>query len=93
MAQYIADFEILPKLASFIGHEDSKIRKQALTCLCQIAKHTVDLAESVIDAEIFPNVLIALKDTDLTVRKNAVTLLCELSKHSAEVRFLNFYLF
>lgn len=69
-------------------HSDTKVRKQSLSCLCQIAKHTVDLAESVIDAEIFPNALICLKDVDSGVRKNAVTLLCEISKHSAEVLVL-----
>jgi hypothetical protein len=78
--------DAITKISPLISHPDSKIRKQSLQCLCQIAKHSVDLAESVIDSEIFPNALICLKDTDLGVRKSAVTLLCEISKHSAEVR-------
>ncbi len=77
--------DAITKISPLISHADSKIRKQSLQTLCQIAKHSVDLAESVIDAEIFPNALICLKDTDLGVRKNAVTLLCEISKHSAEL--------
>ena len=51
-----------------------------------MAKHTVDLAETVVDGELFPSVTKCLKDEDGYVRKNAATLICEISKHSAEVK-------
>jgi hypothetical protein len=35
--------------------------------LAQIAKHSVELAETVVEAEIFPKILSCLKDTDIQV--------------------------
>ena len=38
--------------------------QQVCSCLGQIAKHSVDLAEVVVEAEIFPKILTCLKDVD-----------------------------
>jgi hypothetical protein len=43
-------------------------RAQVCSCLGQIAKHSVDLAEVVVEAEIFPKMLTCLKDVDGCVR-------------------------
>ena len=68
-----------------MANPDAKLRRQVCSALSQIAKHTVDLAETVVDGEIFPNVLNCLKDSDGYVKKNGATLICEISKHTPEV--------
>ena len=55
------------------------------SCLAQISKHSVDLAEVVVEAEIFPGVLNLLKDLDVYVRKNAATCIREVAKHTPEL--------
>lgn len=72
-------------MTPLLSSADFKLRRQICSALSQIAKHTVDLAETVVDGEIFPAVLNCLKDTDSLVRKNAATLLCEIAKHTPEV--------
>jgi len=68
-----------------IVHPDAKLKRQVCSCLAQIAKHSVDLAEVIVEAEIFPNVLNCLKDTDPFVRKNAATCIREVAKHTPEL--------
>jgi 3-methyladenine DNA glycosylase AlkD len=68
-----------------LNNPDPKLRRQVCSCLSQIAKHTVDLVETVVDAEIFPNVLLCLKDKDEHVKKNTATLICEIAKHTPEL--------
>merc|ERR1712083_260133 len=60
-------------LAKDISHNDAPLKRQVCSCLAQIAKHSVDLAEVVVEAEIFPRILNCLKDIDVQVRKNAAT--------------------
>ena len=55
------------------------------SCLGQIAKHSVDLAEVVVEAEIFPKILTCLKDVDGYVRKHAATCIREVAKHTPEL--------
>lgn len=55
------------------------------SCLGQIAKHSVDLAEVVVEAEIFPKILTCLKDVDGYVRKHAATCVREVAKHTPEL--------
>jgi len=51
--------------------------------LAQIAKHTVDLAESVVDAaDLFPRIFNCLKDTDINVRKNSAACIREIAKQN-----------
>ena len=45
---------------------------QVASCLSQIAKHSVDLAEVVVEGEVFPKMFNNLKDLDTVVRRNAV---------------------
>merc|ERR1712216_890100 len=68
-----------------IQHPDAKLKRQVCSCLAQIAKHSVDLAEVVVEAEIFPNILNCLKDNDTFVRKNAATCIREVAKHTPEL--------
>ncbi|RYG53897.1 hypothetical protein EON66_07885 [archaeon] len=72
-------------LAPLISHDDSKLKRQVCSCLAQIAKHSVDLAEVVVEAEIFPRILTCLKDLDVNVRKNAATCVREVAKHTPEL--------
>ena len=37
-----------------ILNPDAKLKGQVLSCLAQISKHSVELAELVVEAEIFP---------------------------------------
>ena len=60
-------------------------RAQVCSCLSQITKHSVDLAEVVVEAEVFPQILNLLKDVDHYVRKNAATCIREVAKHTPEL--------
>ena len=64
---------------------DGKLKRQVCSCLAQICKHSVDLAEVVVEAEIFPQILNLLKDMDVYVRKNAATCIREVAKHTPEL--------
>lgn len=75
-------------LAPLISNKDAKLKRQVCSCLSQIAKHSVELAELVVEAEIFPAVLERLKDTDTIVKKNAATLVREIAKHTPELSAL-----
>lgn len=55
------------------------------SCLAQISKHAVELADVVVEAEIFPKILNCLKDIDPLVRKNAATCIREIAKQSPEL--------
>jgi hypothetical protein len=68
-----------------IGHPDGKLKRQVCSCLSQIAKHSVDLAEVVVEAEIFPKIFQCLKDDDTLVRRNAATCIREIAKHTPEL--------
>lgn len=81
----MVDANSIAFIAPLLSNLDAKLRRQVCSALSQIAKHTVDLAETVVDGEIFPNVLTCLKDQDGYVKKNAATLICEVAKHTPEV--------
>jgi hypothetical protein len=72
-------------LSPLVKSQDAKLKRQVLSCLSQISKHTVELAELVVEGEIFPPVLDRLRDPDSFVRKNAATLIREVVKHTPEV--------
>lgn len=74
-----------------MSNPDAKLRRQVCSALSQIAKHTVDLAETVVDGEIFPEALNCLRDIDGFVRKNAATLICEIAKHTQDVSLFNYF--
>jgi hypothetical protein len=63
----------VPFLAQLINHQDSQLKRQVCSCLANISRHTIDLAETVVDNDIFPKILYKLKDTDQLVRKFAAT--------------------
>ena len=77
--------QAIPYLTGLLNTPDSKLKRQLCSCLSQVAKHTVELAEVIIDAQIFPAALIALHDADPFVRKHCATLLCEIAKHTPEL--------
>lgn len=85
MAQAVVDAGAIAYLAPLIQNPDSKLKRNVCSCLAQIAKHSVDLAELVVEGEVFPKVYTCLKDIDLTVRKNAATLVREIAKHAPEL--------
>lgn len=69
-----------------LGLNDSKLKRQVLSCFSQVAKHTVELAETVVDGNIFPSVYHCLKDPrDPVVRRHAANLVCEIVKHSSQL--------
>ena len=43
-----------------ILNPDAKLKGQVLSCLAQISKHSVELAELVVEAEIFPGTVVLL---------------------------------
>jgi hypothetical protein len=79
------DANTIAFIAPLLSNPDAKLRRQICSALSQIAKHTVDLAETVVDGEIFPEALNCLRDIDGFVRKNAATLICEIAKHTQDV--------
>lgn len=81
----MVDANTISFIAPLLSNPDAKLRRQVCSALSQIAKHTIDLAETVVDGDIFPNVLTCLRDEDAFVRKNAATLICEIAKHTPEV--------
>merc|ERR1712072_636489 len=64
---------------------DGKLKRQVCSCLAQVTKHSVDLAEVVVETEVFPQILNLLKDADVYVRKNAATCIREVAKHTPEL--------
>ena len=58
---------------------------QVCSCLANISKHAVELAELVVEAEIFPKILYRLKDNDLLVKKYAATCIREIAKQSPDL--------
>ena len=64
----MVDAGAVPFLSALIPHHDAQLKRQVCSCLANIARHTIDLAEHVVEAEIFPKILYRLKDTDPLVR-------------------------
>ncbi|PSN52093.1 Sperm-associated antigen 6 [Blattella germanica] len=63
----------------YVGRHNRNLgqARQVLAALASIAKHSVELAESVVEAEIFPDVLIHLAHPDDLVKRNAATIVRE----------------
>lgn len=75
----------MPFLAQLINHQDAQLKRQVCSCLANIARHTLDLAEAVIENEIFPKILYKLKDSDHLVRKYAASCVREIAKQSSDL--------
>lgn len=76
----------LAPLLSMKNNKDSKLKRYVLSCLGQIAKHSVELAELVVgEGEVLTDVRDRLKDPDPYVSKHAATLIREICKHTPEV--------
>lgn len=58
---------------------------QVCVALSQVAKHNLDLAESITEAAVFPKALTCLLHPDTTVCAAAAALVREVVKHSAEL--------
>ncbi|KAJ3193045.1 Sperm-associated antigen 6 [Entophlyctis luteolus] len=69
IAQSVVDW--IPFISPLLENSDAKLRRQVCSALSQIAKHSVDLAETVVDGEIFPNALNCLKDINTYPIMNA----------------------
>jgi len=91
MAQAVVDADTIHFITMYITQLDNKLQRQICSCLAHIAKHNIDLAESVVDMDILPNIFICMKSPDPYVRKNAASLICELTKHSPDVSI--YYIF
>ena len=63
----------------------SSVLLQVCISLSQVAKHNLDLAESITEASVFPKVLTCLRHPDAMVCAAAAGLVCEVVKHSAEL--------
>jgi hypothetical protein len=61
------------------------LKRQVCSCLANIARHTIDLAEIVVDNDIFPKILYRLKDSDNLVRKYAAICIREIAKQSLDL--------
>nr|CAD7588167.1 unnamed protein product [Timema genevievae] len=61
------------------------MKRQALSALASVAKHSVDLAEMVVEAEVFPQVLIHLAHPDELVARSAAFVVREVTKHTLEL--------
>lgn len=61
------------------------MKRQVCSCLANIARHTIDLAEIVVDNDIFPKILYRLKDSDNLVRKYAAICIREIAKQSLDL--------
>lgn len=67
---------------------DGKLKRQVCSCLSQVAKHSIDLAEVVVEAEVCPKIFVCLKDKDHVVRRNAATCIREIARHTPELAHL-----
>lgn len=81
----MVDAGAVPFLAQLINHQDSQLKRQVCSCLANIARHTLDLAEAVVENDIFPKILYKFKDTDQMVRKYAASCVREIAKHSTDL--------
>lgn len=52
LAKVVAGAGAIPHLAALISHTDAKLKRQVCSCLSQISKHNVDLAESVVESNV-----------------------------------------
>lgn len=64
---------------------DTKLKKQILCTLANVAEHSRELAEVVVNGKIFPSVLIHLGHDNVFVQKQAARLVQEIAKQSLEV--------
>lgn len=64
---------------------DTKLKKQILCTLANVAEHGRELAEVVVNGNIFPSVLIHLGHANVFVQKQAARLVQEIAKQSLEV--------
>ncbi len=85
LAQVVVDAGTVAYLVPMTTHPDGKLKRQVCSCLSQIAKHSVDLAETIVEAEVFPKIFVCLKDVDKIVRRNAATCIREIAKHTPEL--------
>jgi hypothetical protein len=76
----VVDAGAVPFLSALIPHPDAQLKRQVCSCLANISKHAVELAEVVVEAEIFPKILYRLKDNDMLVKKFAATCIREIAK-------------
>jgi hypothetical protein len=81
----VVDAGAIAHLTKHISSPDHKLKRQVLSALSQICKHSLELAEMVVEADVFPAVLAELKDSDEYVRKNAATLMREIVRHTPEL--------
>jgi hypothetical protein len=65
-----------------IDSSDVGLKRQATSCLSQVAKHSVEAAEGLVGLEAVPRAILALKDLSEGVRKNACILLREICRQS-----------
>nr|CAD7403186.1 unnamed protein product [Timema cristinae] len=63
----------------------STMKRQALSALASVAKHSVDLAELVVEAEVFPQVFVHLAHPDELVARSAAFVVREVTKHTLEL--------
>lgn len=50
LAEDVVEAEIFPRIFNCLKDEDVEIRRNAAACICNIAKHSVDLAKMITHA-------------------------------------------
>uniref|UniRef100_A0A8C5GF91 Sperm associated antigen 6 n=1 Tax=Gouania willdenowi TaxID=441366 RepID=A0A8C5GF91_GOUWI len=85
------NMDTIALLVQMIRSPDAKVKRQVLSTLIQITKHSVKLAEMVIAEDIFSEVMVCLQDPDEYVKTDVITLMWEVVRHNAEFaqRFVN----
>lgn len=58
---------------------------QVCVSLAQVAKHNLDLAETVVEADVLPNMLTCLRFPDAAVQSAAMQVVREVVKHSSHL--------
>jgi hypothetical protein len=94
LAKVIVGCHAIPIVTSFVSGDNSKsgfgttsardfkLIKQILSVLCNIAKHSLPLAEDVVDGQIFPQVYKYFKSPEPIIRRATAELSGEIVKHS-----------
>ena len=85
LAHAVVDAGAVEFLISLVSHPDAPLKRQVCSCLSEIAKHGVDLAERIVSGQIFPKILNCLKDQDTQVRNNAACCIREIARHTQEL--------
>jgi len=64
---------------------DPAVKESACQALASIAKHDIDLANSVYSAGAVPLIILCLQEPELTLKRASINALSEIAKHNEEL--------